>query len=126
MPVHGAAEPVQHVPGGAVRGDVVVDRAAAAEGEAALVGLRRRLRGGVAGVARRLGAAVGVPVRGRRGRVGPRALRRGARARGGAVAAAGLLVAARAAPRRRCACARPLQAPVGLVRLRRGRHGAPL
>lgn len=119
VPVHRAAQPVQRVPHGAVPRDVVVDRVAAAQGQAALV-VRRRLRRRVARVARGLGAAVGVPVRvGRRG--GPRALRGGARPRAVALAraAAGgrarVLVAARA--RRARPRARPVPPPVGVVRL---------
>lgn len=114
VPLH-AAQPIQHVPRGAVRGDVVVHRVAAAEGEAALFRVRRRVRRRVAGVARGLGAAGRVPVRGRRGGA---ALRRGARPRGARAAAAAvarLLVAAaaRAAPR----AAPALPPPLGLVRL---------
>lgn len=117
--VHSAAEPIQHVPSGAVSGDVVVDSVAALEGEAALVGLRRGVRVGVSGVACRVGTAVGVPVRQRRRRVRPRALRGGARPRRRALVAAAddnarLLVAARA-PALRLRTPRPILAPVGLV-----------
>lgn len=82
-------------------GNVVIDSVAKVEGEAALIRVRRELRVSVAGVEGRVRAAVSVPVRGRSGSVGPRALRGSARPRGDSLAAtlagdrASLLVAAR-------------------------------
>lgn len=122
VPLH-AAQPVQHVPRRALRRHVVVHRVVAAESQAALVGLWRRLRRRVAGGARGLGAAGGVPVRGRRGGA---ALRRGARPRRarGLLVAAAARAAARAARRPAPPARAPpaLHAPVGLVRLARAHH----
>lgn len=125
MSLHRAAKPLQHVPSRAMSGYVIVYSIIASQGKAAFFELRWRVWRRFPGITRGLRAPVGVPVRGGRGRDGPRALRRGPRPRGSALAraAAGrrsrFLVAATCAdaPHRGRAHTPPLPPSLGVVRL---------